>query len=1475
MKRVSFVSFVFVALSIFSSVALAASPNFTLSFDPKDLIFEKVEGYNRVKMEGTRFSAEPGNPLLPIKFVQIAIPGDVEAESVEVISFQRQELSGTYKIYPSQPPLPLSDLPTKGKEISFVPPNSSIYNLSSEYPGILAKVTNNGFFGGQHIAGVALYPLRYIPSEGEIILYTRIEFKLVFKPTSHLPAPVNRRSQRGTNFYSDLIKSMVVNPEEVQLETKGFLPPEEEVDYLIITDGSLVSTFQPLADWKIQKGIPTEIKEVSGVIANYPGYDNQEKIRNCIRDYYANHGTKWVLLGGDTPILPHRMAEVMDTYIPCDLYYSDLDSNWDADGDHVYGEYPDSVDMYPDVFVGRAPSSNVTQAQTFVNKCLTYETNPPTDYQRRILYAAEMLWAGTDASELKNYIDSSFVPDYFQKTKLYETSGNLNWTNFRAGLNLGQNFINHSGHGNYDRLSIGIDLWTSSDMDNLTNAPRFSLFYTFGCITAAIDMDCIGEHFINNPNGGGFAYCGNTRYGWGIMGEPLRGPGAEFDIEFFRALFPGKNYQIGKTLGNSKIPFVPISQDEWGYGPYYRWTMFTLLLLGDPTLDLWMDIPTQFSVSHDSVFFAGMNYFVVNVVQDSALVCCFKDGEILGTAYSSGGSAVVYFGSPLFDPGTMHVTVTKHNFVPYRDTVVVIPSAGPYVIYHSHQIDDSPANNNGVVNPGETIWMPVTVKNIGMESAHGVSAKLRENDDYVTVTDSAKSFGDIASGMTAVSLGDYVFQVDPFCPDSHRVWFTLQVTCTEGSWASIFFEMVVEPDFIITSIPDTAVVQPGDSTKTKLILTSIGGFNWQVNLTHTVLPPEVSGFLQPAQLIPTDSSFFKIYTTPWVSPGIYPLTVTATGGGINREKEMVLGVAAPPYYGPVWHVSPAGHDAVGNGSMEFPFRTIQKGINSATAGDTVLVERGRYVENINFSGKAILVTSRFIFDGSESTIESTIIDGNYAGSVVTFNSGENSNSVIRGFTITRGYFSYGAGIRCYESSPTIMENFVERDSFNLDISAQGGVGIYCWASHAKIYRNLFADNKGLATVFLYGGSNAQLINNTICDNYWGALSVQSSSAYIKNNIFYNNARYAIHTSNSQWNVSYNDAYGHADNYYGSISDQTGINGNISADPLFADPFGGDYHLTQTSPCINAGDPADSVPPGGGTRIDMGAFESQFTGPWLTYYSHQIDDSGENNNGVVNPGETISMPITIINYGTETCYGVSGTLRTADAFTVVTDSIKNFGDIPPGMTGVSMGAYSFEVNPSCPDSHQVKFALELTDVSSTRISYFYVMVTDTDFAITCDRSSVSVASGDSTHFNLTVTSLGGFRSQVDLTFSALPPGISGILNPDHLVPTDSSVFRVYIAPDVSNGVYPITITASGGGITHERELECAVLTCGDVNGNKAVEMGDVVYIINYLFKGGPPPSPLQSADVNADGDVDLGDLVYLIVYLYRGGQPPHC
>ena len=70
-------------------------------------------------------------------------------------------------------------------------------------------------------------------------------------------------------------------------------------------------------------------------------------------------------------------------------------------------------------------------------------------------------------------------------------------------------------------------------------------------------------------------------------------------------------------------------------------------------------------------------------------------------------------------------------------------------------------------------------------------------------------------------------------------------------------------------------------------------------------------------------------------------------------------------------------------------------------------------------------------------------------------------------------------------------------------------------------------------------------------------------------------------------------------------------------------------------------------------------------------------------------------------------------------------------------------------------------------------------------------------------------------------------------------------------------------------------EPCLYTCGDANGDGQINVGDAVYLINYVFKSGPAPNPIEAGDANCDGDVNVGDAVYLINYIFKGGPEPCC
>ncbi len=335
--------------------------------------------------------------------------------------------------------------------------------------------------------------------------------------------------------------------------------------------------------------------------------------------------------------------------------------------------------------------------------------------------------------------------------------------------------------------------------------------------------------------------------------------------------------------------------------------------------------------------------------------------------------------------------------------------------------------------------------------------------------------------------------------------------------------------------------------------------------------------------------------------------------------------------------------------------TIQAGINAAVDGDTVVVADGTYTgagnKTLQFAGRAITVRSA---NGPDNCI----IDCQGAGLGFYFNNtGESYDSVVNGFTITNGYWSGdGGGIHCVGVSPTIVNCIIADNSV-----AHSGGGIYCnnadpVISNCKITGNHAGYNHGGGGIALYHSSptitNCAIVANTAALPGWGGgiLLYGDASPVIVNCLVSDNvgvrgggiAMYGPFTGNPTitnctvagnivlstpqipglgdglyvstggsptltncilWDNPLDEIYPSFASVAITYSDVAGGwagDGNLDADPEFVDPANGDFRLSDTSPCIDAGtNSADDLPAtdlDGEQRVscdkvDLGAYES--------------------------------------------------------------------------------------------------------------------------------------------------------------------------------------------------------------------------------------------------------------------------------------------
>jgi len=288
------------------------------------------------------------------------------------------------------------------------------------------------------------------------------------------------------------------------------------------------------------------------------------------------------------------------------------------------------------------------------------------------------------------------------------------------------------------------------------------------------------------------------------------------------------------------------------------------------------------------------------------------------------------------------------------------------------------------------------------------------------------------------------------------------------------------------------------------------------------------------------------------------------------------------------------------------YATIQAAIDSAQNSDTILVQPGTYTERINYSGKNIVLISKYGIEHDTSYISNTIIQANNLPNVVSFITNENQSAKLIGFTIQEGFYNggnsvyNGAGILIDGASPEIS-NCIVKDNY---ISWYGGGiciknGSTAKLNSLKIYNNHSEHHGGgiaileakptLTNLLIYNNSagergggiyiasslspeiiNCTIVGNTATgySNHWGGgistNGIMTASVIVINSIIWNNTPNQI-----------DDEFGQIlPVYYSNVQSGYAETGNIDKDPKFVDSTSNNFRLSDNSPSIGSG--VDSI-----------------------------------------------------------------------------------------------------------------------------------------------------------------------------------------------------------------------------------------------------------------------------------------------------------
>ncbi|MFC2107180.1 C25 family cysteine peptidase [Bacteroidota bacterium] len=850
-----------IILSLISLFAVAQTQTFTYKFSEPN-ITNNPDGTSYLMIPDCNNFGEEGNPYLPYYGADILIPQGKEVKDIKIINIVYGNTIKKIKIQPAAGQFPISKGAPDGYKVIR---NKDIYKSKNVFPVDAVENISTQFLAGHSIATFTICPVQYYPALNKVEWIKEISIEIISTP--------GPKAENARKFLNDSqrtisrLNRITDNPEMIFNYSYTDNPTYPEYDILFISNQAFISNFEDYIYFKESTGFAIKSITVEDIYATYTGQDNQEKIRNCIIDYYTNWGIMSVILGGDADpnnssnlIVPHRGfwgATDNDYDVPADMYYSCLDGTWNDDNDNKWAE-PGEEDLFEEVSIGRLCVDSQTEANNMINKLIMYQNEPVVADIEKSLMMGESLdsftWGGdskdevADGSSTYGYTTAG-VSSNFNVERMYERDGWWNKSDvFNEFNNAGINLLNHLGHSNvsYNMKMSNSDITTSNFTNDGVNR-GYVIGYSQGCYNGSFDNrgtsggyggDCFAEK-ITTISTAEVATVANSRYGLYSPGN-TNGASQYFDREFYDAIFGENLTMIGDANGDSKSDNAGLISQNGGL----RWCCYELNVFGDPTMDIWTAIPTDILAAYPLSLPMGATQITVTSDAPFCRVGIMQDSILVGRAIAdANGIAVLTFFNPISSPGELNVSLICHNRNRHEGTISILENQ-PYVAYNSHTINDPTGNNNNLPDYGETMFLSMEMINMGDQDAHNVTVTIRSNDPHVIITDSTEYYGDLAIGQSVNISDGFEILLSDSIPNNYMLIFTVKAD-GEDNWFSNFYISACSPAFTFNgcTIDDNAtgngngILDPGE-TASMIVNIVNSGLSMASNIENNISTSE-------------------------------------------------------------------------------------------------------------------------------------------------------------------------------------------------------------------------------------------------------------------------------------------------------------------------------------------------------------------------------------------------------------------------------------------------------------------------------------------------------------------------------------------------------------------------------------------------------------------------------------------------------------
>ena len=589
-----------------------------------------------------------GQPDLPNICRSIIIPDNTKMK-IDITNTQYQEIKNT-QIAPSKGNL-LRNTNPETIPYEF----SETYQKDTYYPEKIATLREPYILRDYRAQVIEIYPIQYNPIQKTIRIYNQIQIKITPDGTDDKNT-IQRDSlpEKIDTNYKQIYQRKFIN-----YGMQGrYDPVEEQGNMLIITYDDFRTDMQSYVDWKILRGIPTEIVMVSTI-------GSANDIKSFISDYYFENGLTFVLLVGDAQQIPTLNAG---------------GSGSDPSYTYIVGD-----DHYPDLFIGRFSAQNGEQLQTMIERSMEYERNPQigAEWYHKGTGVASSQGAGigdegeADWEHMRNIRTKIMDYTYTVVDEFYDgsqggedASGNPNPSMVAEGLNDGRSIVNYCGHGSpYSWGSSGFGI---SDIHNLENDNMLPFVTCVACNNGQFDDydECFCEAWLRATNDetgeptGALVSTGSTKsMSWA--------PPMDAQDEFIDLIVETYEDNVKHTIGGIHYNGVMHMNDEYGSAGISEtdtWHFF-----GDPSILLRTDTPSEMSVEHSQYLDLKTLSLEVTVNDiEGALCSIYRDNIVYGSAYTDEtGYALIELDESFTGTEPVELLITAYNKVPYIAEIIV------------------------------------------------------------------------------------------------------------------------------------------------------------------------------------------------------------------------------------------------------------------------------------------------------------------------------------------------------------------------------------------------------------------------------------------------------------------------------------------------------------------------------------------------------------------------------------------------------------------------------------------------------------------------------------------------------------------------------------------------------------------------------------------------------------------------------------